>query len=192
MTTKLILVTPGSTDWSTAGRIQGQLDIPLNAEGKGQIQLIISALAKLRGVRSINALYSSYLGRGIETAESIAEMFKLKLNKACELNELNCGLWQGLLEKQVEKRYKKLYSIWKANPLLAAPPKGEKLRDAYDRIVSVVKKAVEKFRGQVICIVSHEMAAALIKCYYKKIDLADLWDNIPKNASLEVIEIKHG
>lgn len=192
MTTKLILVTPGYTDWNTAHRIQGQLDIPLNAEGKKQIQLIISALARLKGIKSINALYSSSLSRSVETAESIAEMFKLKLNKLSELNELNYGLWQGLLEKQVEKRYKKLYSVWMANPLSCVPPKGESLKDAYDRVVSAAKKVVDKFRGQVVCIVSHEIAGALIKCYYKKIELADLWNNIPKNTSSEIVEIKNG
>jgi probable phosphoglycerate mutase len=192
MTTRLILVMPGVTDWSAAGRIQGQLDIPLNAEGKKQIQLIVSSLARLKGVKSIDALYSSRLSRSVETAESIADVFKLRLNKMREFNELNCGLWQGLLEKQAKKRYRKLYHIWKASPLLSAPPKGEPLADAYDRVASAAKKAVEKFRGQAVCVVSHEIAGALIKCYYKKIGPENLWAHIPKNGSVEVIEIKNG
>lgn len=192
MTTKLVLVTPGCTDWSAAGRIQGQLDVPLNAEGKKQIQNIISGLAKLKGIKSINSLYAGPLSRSVETAEAVGAIFKLKPNKLKELNELNCGLWQGLLETQVEKRYKKLYNIWKSNPLLAGPPKGEGVKEAGERVISAVKKLAEKFRGQVICIVCHEMAAGIIRCHYKKIDLADLWASIPRNGSVEVIEIKNG
>lgn len=188
--TKLILVVPGCTDWNKTGRIQGQLDIPLNSEGKRQIRNIISELSSLKGIRGISSLYASHLSRSLETASEICKIFKLKVNKLAELNELNEGLWQGLLEKDIQKRYKKLYNIWKANPLSTTPPKGESLKDAYDRVISAVQNIVDKNQGKAICIVAHEIISAIIKCHYKNIDVSKIWENLPKNASLEVLDIK--
>lgn len=188
--TRLILVVPGVTDWSKTGRIMGQMDIPLNAEGKQQTQTIIAGLANLKGIKAITALYSSQLSRSFETASEIGSIFKLKVNKLSELNEFNQGVWQGLLEKQIEKRYKKLYTIWKTSPLSTTPPKGESLKDAYDRIISAVQKIVDKHKNQAICIIAHEMVYAIIKCHYKEIEITNIWDHLPKNASWEALEIR--
>jgi len=188
--TKLILVRPGYTDWSKAGRIQGQLDIPLNIEGKRQIRSIVACLANLRGIKEISAIYTSKLSRSFETAAEVGRIFKLKPNKLSELNELNQGLWQGLLEKEIEKRYKKLYNIWKSNPVSTAPPKGESLKDAYDRVVSASQKIADRHRGRAVCIIAHEIVLTLIKCHYKNLDIAKMWEHVPKNATLEVLDVK--
>lgn len=188
--TRLILIRHGQTDWNKDGRIQGQLDIPLNANGKKQIQAIISGLARLKGVKKINAIYSSQLSRSWETAEEIGKILKLKAKRLKELNELNQGVWQGLLEKAIMKRYKKSYNIWKANPLATTPPKGESLKDACQRVMAAVQKIVNWHRGQTICIVAHEVVYAIIKSRCKKTDLTNIWQDLPKNASWEVLEIK--
>jgi len=188
--TRLILVRHGQTDWNKDGRVQGQLDIPLNTEGKRQIQSIIAGLAHLKGVKSIDALYSSQLSRSWETAEEIGKIFHLKVKRLRELNELNQGIWQGLLVKEIMKRYKKLYNIWRANPLATKPPKGEGIKEARERIITAVQKAVKRHNGRAVCIVTHEIASAIIKGHYKKMDINRIWENLPKNASWEVIEIK--
>ncbi len=190
--THLILVRHGQTDWNKNGRIQGELDIPLNADGRRQIQAILSGLAHLKGVKNIDALYSSQLSRSWETAEEIGKIFGLKVKRLKELNELNQGVWQGLLEKLIMKRYKKLYAIWKESPLATKPPKGEGLKEASDRVIDSVKEIVGRHKGQAVCIVTHEIVSALIKSHYKKTDINKIWQNLPKNASLEVIEVKNG
>jgi broad specificity phosphatase PhoE len=109
--TKLIIVIPGPTEWNAIGRIQGRLDIPLSADGKRHIPTIISGLTNLKGVKMISAIYSSQLSRSLDTATEIGKIFNLKVNKLSELDDLNQGVWQGLLEKQIQKRYKKVYNI---------------------------------------------------------------------------------
>jgi len=188
--THLILVRHGKTDWNKDGRVQGQLDIPLNSEGKEQIQAIISGLANLKGIKRIDALYSSRLSRSVETASGIGRVYGLKIGKLGELNELNQGVWQGLLEKQIKVRHKKLYSIWKTKPSSTKPPKGEAMAEAYTRVMSAVKKLVKRHTGKTVCIVTHEIVSAIIKCYYKKIEVDKIWENIPKNATLEMLEIR--
>ncbi|NQU73113.1 MAG: histidine phosphatase family protein [Candidatus Omnitrophica bacterium] len=189
--THLILVRHGQTDWNNDNRVQGQLDIPINSNGKRQIASIISGLAHLKGIKSIDALYSSQLSRSWETAEAIGKTFNLKIKKLAELNELNQGVWQGLLEQQIMKRYKKTYAIWKENPVATIPPKGEGIKDAHDRIIPVVQKLIDKHSDGNICIVVHEIVSLIIKSHYMKIDIKKIWQDPPKNASWEILDIKN-
>ena len=189
---RLILVRHGQTDWNKEKRIQGQLDIPINTDGRKQIPSIISGLAHLKSAKSIDALYSSQLSRSWETAEEIGKVFSLKVKRLKELNELHQGVWEGLLEEQVMKRYKKLYNAWKENPLATLPPKGESLEEAHTRVISVVKKIINKHANQTVCIVTHQIVAAIIKSHYTKVDINKIWRDPLKNASWEVLEIKNG
>jgi broad specificity phosphatase PhoE len=44
MTTRLILVRHGETDWNVEGRYQGQADLPLNEWGREQAKLLTERL----------------------------------------------------------------------------------------------------------------------------------------------------
>ena len=63
---RLILVRHGETDWNKAGRFQGQIDIPLNDNGRRQAA---AARDFLKDVE-IDRAWSSTLSRPTETAES--------------------------------------------------------------------------------------------------------------------------
>lgn len=188
--THLILVRHGQTDWNKDGRLQGRLDIPLNAEGRKQIQHILSGLVNLKGVKKIDAVYCSQLSRSVETAAEIGRVYGLKVNSTAGLNELNFGVWQGLLERQIGIRYKKLYNIWKETPLFTAPPRGETIKDAHTRILAALRPIIKRYNGQVACIVAHGIVLAIIKCHYKRIDLNRIWDNVAQNATVELLAIK--
>lgn len=180
-----MLVRHGKTDWNIINRIQGSVDIPLNEEGRAEARRISRHLSEL----SISAVYSSSLSRSFDTAKAIAGASKARLKAVKELREVDQGLWQGLCVADIKKRYRKQYGLWKASPIAARPPKGESMRDAYDRVVSAVKKIMEKHSGDTICIVSHEIVLSLIKCHLKNISPDNLWDMAPKPGSWEILEI---
>ena len=181
---RLILVLHGRTDWDKVNRIQGSVDVPLSEEGKTDAERIASDLAKVR----IDAIYSSLLSRSYETAKTIAKNHNLKPKKIKELNEVNQGVWQGLCIGDIKKRYKKQYNLWKSSPILAKPPQGESMKEAYDRVVNTVHKILEKHSGSTVCIVSHEIVISLIKCHFKNENLENIWNMVPKNGSWELIE----
>jgi len=181
----LILVRNGETDWNKVNRIQGTVDIPLNGQGKIDAAKIADDLSKIK----IDAIYSSELSRSYETAEIIGEGHNLKPQKIKELNEFNQGLWQGLCLDDIKKRYKKQYAVWKSSPFSSKPPKGESMKEAYDKVVKFVEKLLEKHKDNIICIVSHEIVIALIKYHFKKDCEKNIWDITPKPGAWEIVEI---
>lgn len=183
--THLILVRHGQTEWDKQNRIQGALDIPLNEGGKKEAEGISHELSRFK----INQLYSSPASCSFSTACEIAIPHKLKVKKIDELSELNLGVWQGLLVKDVKKRYKKQYNIWKTSPTSGRPPKGESMRDGYDRAVSAMHKIIDKHKRENICIVSHDIILSALKCYLKNVELEKLWEFIQKKIWWEVFEL---
>ena len=67
--TRILAIRHGETAWNVDGRVQGQLDVPLNAVGQWQVQRLAHALAD----EPIDVIYSSDLLRAKETASAIAQ-----------------------------------------------------------------------------------------------------------------------
>ena len=65
---KLYIIRHGQTDWNVQGRIQGRQDIPLNAAGRSQAQMLAKGMEK----RPVTAIYSSPQLRAMETAMALA------------------------------------------------------------------------------------------------------------------------
>ena len=88
---KLYLVRHGETDWNKQKRIQGQVDIPLNAFGR--------SLAKktAEGLKSIpfDVCYSSPLGRAEETARLILNERDVPIITDNRIMEMAFGEYEG-------------------------------------------------------------------------------------------------
>ncbi|MEP6874886.1 MAG: histidine phosphatase family protein, partial [Burkholderiales bacterium] len=60
--TRVLAIRHGETAWNVDGRIQGQLDVPLNDTGRWQVHRLALAVAD----EGISAIYSSDLLRALE------------------------------------------------------------------------------------------------------------------------------
>ena len=69
--TRLCIVRHGETAWNAEHRVQGQLDVPLNACGRAQAL----AASKVLTRETFDAIYSSDLSRAQQTAEPTAGFF---------------------------------------------------------------------------------------------------------------------
>jgi len=183
--TKVILVRHGETEWCAQKRIRGSIDIPLNNEGEKEAQAISRALSK----HNIKAVYSSPAACSLATASEIAAHHKVKVHKLPDLKELNLGLWQGLLLKDIKRRYKKQYSTWRNAPTSAQPPGGESTREAYDRALSAMHKLIDKNKDNDICVVSGSITLSIIKCHLKNMNLEEMWKSIPEKTWWETLNI---
>jgi alpha-ribazole phosphatase len=151
MTTRLILVRHGETDWNLEGRYQGQADLPLNERGREQAKLLAERLRS----ESIEAIYASDLSRAYETAKIIAEALGQEVRTLASLREVDTGVWTGLTFEEVESRYPKHLREWRADPLRVKRLEGESYLALFQRTKAVIEEIVEARPDQTVLIVGH-------------------------------------
>nr|WP_208384030.1 histidine phosphatase family protein [Modestobacter marinus] len=103
----------GRTEWNAAGRFQGQLDPPLDAEGRSQAARTAPHLAALLAGQE-TLLVSSDLQRAVDTAGALAPLLGVPLRVDERLREHGLGSWEGLTRHEVADQHPGQYADWMA------------------------------------------------------------------------------
>lgn len=90
--TRLCLIRHGETDWNGEKRIQGQIDIDLNAAGEAQARALRQGLSE----HEFAAVYSSDLLRAWHTAQIATVTLGIAVSPAPTLRERHFGVLQGV------------------------------------------------------------------------------------------------
>jgi len=110
---RLLVWRHGRTEWNATGRFQGQLDPPLDDEGRAQAARTAPLLAAaLRGEDVV--LVSSDLQRAVDTAAALAPLLGRPLRIDERLREHGLGSWEGLTRDDVETQHPGQYADWLA------------------------------------------------------------------------------
>ncbi|HXF64996.1 MAG TPA: histidine phosphatase family protein [Caldilineaceae bacterium] len=161
MQTELILIRHGETVWNAQGRFQGQQDSPLTPKGVAQAQAIAAYLSN----RRIDALYTSDLGRTLETARYIAGATGLPVVSEPALRERNLGILEGLTHAEAESSYPAEFARYLAREPDFVLPQGESLLDLERRACEALAGLAERHRGERVAVVSHGgLLTAFIRC----------------------------
>ena len=148
---RLCIVRHGETDWNAEKRIQGQIDIPLNAAGRAQAAATAAGLAGQR----FDAIYSSDLARTLQTAEPIAAAFGLPLFATPVLRERHYGRMQGLTGAEACSRFPELHAIYAARDPHHDLDGGESLADFAERVARALRELAAAHEGQTLLLVAH-------------------------------------
>lgn len=111
----LIVVRHGETDHNRLRRVQGRVDIELNAVGREQAKAVGRTLAK---EENVVAVYSSPLVRAFETAQNIAGQLGLEVQADDRLVERSFGDWEGLTRDDIKAGWPELFAEWTAERLV--------------------------------------------------------------------------
>ena len=149
--TELIVLRHGETAWNAEGRIQGHLDSPLNEEGLAQALLAADRLAR----ESFSHLYSSDLGRALQTVQPIADRSGRRVQVDAHLRERNLGAFQGLTGAQCERRFPDHYAHFRARDPDHVMPGGESARHLYDRVSDFFTRLAHEHVGRRVVVVTH-------------------------------------
>lgn len=166
MTTRLLLIRHGETDWNVEGRYQGQEDPPLNRCGRDQARLLAE---KISGV-PLEVLYSSPLKRARETARTLEERLAVPLHFEPRLMEIHLGDWGSRLATEVAARDPERFLLWETDPWSVTPPGGESLFQVRERVHAAVDEIVRRHEGKTIGLVAHRIPLALLKIRYQHLD----------------------
>ena len=149
--TRIVAIRHGETAWNAESRLQGQLDIPLNALGRAQAATLAEALRD----EGLSAVYTSDLGRAWQTAQALALPLGLPLMADAALRERSFGLLQGLTYREIDHRWPELARRWRSREPDFAPEGGESLITFHARCVAVASRLAAAHAGQSIALVCH-------------------------------------
>ncbi len=151
--TRILAIRHGETAWNVDTRLQGHLDIPLNAVGLRQAEHLAQALVQ---GDAIDAIYASDLTRASTTAQAIAQRIGQTVHTHPGLRERHFGSFQGRTFAEIEAELPEHAWHWrKRTPDWSPPQGGESLIDLRDRIVSTVDELAARHPGQQIVMVAH-------------------------------------
>jgi phosphoserine phosphatase len=187
---RLLLVRHGETQWNREGRFQGQIDIPLNDNGRVQAA---QAGEFLKSV-AIDAAVTSSMSRPKETAELILKHHpSVQLQTTETLWEISHGLWEGKLESEIEAGYPGLLQEWQTKPETVQMPEGENLDDVWRRAVEGWSAIVQAAKpGTTTLVVAHDAINKAILCYLAGLPAASFWNFKQGNGAVSVIDYNYG
>ncbi len=157
--TRLYLIRHGMTEWNNGGKMQGKTDMPLNAKGIVQAELLAKRLNKTK----LKAIYTSPLIRAKKTAEIIAIPHKLEIVEASALQEADFGEWEGLTLEEIKSGWGDSLELWYKGEISA--PKGEGLLAMQKRVVEFLEVVKDKHREEEILLVAHGGPIRAFICY---------------------------
>jgi probable phosphoglycerate mutase len=157
--TRICIIRHGETDWNLEKRIQGNVDVPLNATGIAQAN---AAAAGLAGY-PFSATYSSDLERAWQTAQVAAGVLGLALAPEPGLRERHYGVLQGLTSAEIAQRHPQVHARYVARDPDYDFETGEALATFSARIVATIEALAARHPGQHLLLVSH--GGVLDICY---------------------------
>lgn len=162
--TEILLIRHGETAWNAVRRLQGHLDVPLNAEGERQA----AALGRALRNEALDAVFSSDLQRAQQTAQPIAAPRRMAVQLDPGLRERCFGGFEGLLYADIGARYPEAYAAWKAREFDAGLPEGERrgetLRDFFERTTHAMTAILRGSSYRRIAVVTH---GGVLECLYR-------------------------
>lgn len=158
--TTVYLIRHGSVVGAETRRFIGHLDVPLSAEGEGQL----AALARrLRGV-PLHAVYSSDLERTRRSGRILAEPHGLSVIEVPALREFAMGRWEGLTGHEIRALDADAYVRWMSDVAGYQFPDGENLQQLAQRCWPAFQSIAHAHAGHAVAVVAHGGTNRVILC----------------------------
>jgi probable phosphoglycerate mutase len=184
----MCMVRHGETAWNAEGRVQGQLDIPLNATGLAQARAVSEALAG----ESFSAIYASDLVRTRQTAEYTAARLGIEVRLERALRERHYGMFERLTYVEVKERYPAEYARFRDKDPDFDFGTGEGLAAFAARALACVAALAERHAGENILVFTHGGVLEMVYRHATGRGLSSPRDFEIPNAALNRIEAAAG
>jgi probable phosphoglycerate mutase len=147
----LLLIRHGETAWNAAGRIQGQLDVPLSRAGIWQAGRLAQHLAD----EPIDAIVASDLARAWLTAQPLAQSRRIDVVADIGLRERHFGVFQGHTLDEVAAAWPAEFAAWRARDPDWAIPGGESGAQFIARVLAALESVARTHAGATVAVVAH-------------------------------------
>lgn len=151
--TRICFARHGETDWNAERRMQGHTDIPLNANGYAQAQLLAQSL-RAAG-HAFDHLYSSDLERAADTAKQVSHALGLEITINPVFRERHVGVLQGLRLDDAPLAVPEVWRAHLARDIQHDLGGGESIHQFHERAQRALAMLVAAHTGQTVLVVSH-------------------------------------
>jgi 2,3-bisphosphoglycerate-dependent phosphoglycerate mutase len=182
---RLCIVRHGETGWNTERRIQGHVDIALNAVGRSQAE------ATARGIagQKFDAIYSSDLIRAMQTAEMLCRVAGLAVQHEPGLRERHYGRMQGMTYEDIQEQDALEAARFRQRDPYSDFGGGETLIAFADRVHATIERLAAAHSGKTLLLVTH---GGVLDIVYRRAagrDLSSPRDFTVPNAALNWVEV---
>ncbi len=186
--TRICLVRHGETEWNAARRIQGQIDIGLNATGVRQAE----AAGRWLKTAGIVALYSSDLKRAQTTAGALGVALGLVPRLVPEMRERRYGVFEGMTYDEAREKYPEGYAAFEGRNADYAFENGESLKAMFARVTGKLKEIAAAHPGEKVAVVLHGGVLDIINRFVRGNPLEMPRDFLIPNAGINWISTVDG
>ena len=151
--TRLIIIRHGHVEGIDPARFRGRTELALTELGRRQAAAVA---ARIAATCSPIALYSSPMGRCLETAGAIGAAAGLQPQVLDALNDLDYGDWSWKTYAEARAEAPELFDRWFAQPQLVRFPGGESLQDLVGRTADALRLVIERHPDDLVVMVGHD------------------------------------
>lgn len=167
----LIVIRAGATDYDLEKRIRGTLDMPLSAAGSAAATRAGETLAR----NPPAVIYASTDEAAAETARIVGAACSIKPKSLPALGNVDMGLWQGRLAEEIRDTQPRLHRQWQDNPWAVAPPEGELLEEACERVEASLERIFKRHQAGTVALVVPRPLDAIVTWLVSGRSMGDLW-----------------
>lgn len=168
-TVTILLVRHGESTANLDAIFAGHYDVPLTDRGHAQAE---AAAAYIAAQYAVDAVYASDLRRARETAEHIANRFRLPVVPCRGLREINAGCWEGRPFTRLQCEYADDYGKWLSDIGSAVCTGGESVAALQARVSDALTEIARAERdraeasSRTVAIVTHAAPIRAMQCLW--------------------------
>ena len=187
--TKILLTRHGHVDGIKPERFRGREPLDLTALGRAEAAALAQRIADAWRPTHI---YTSPMGRCIETATAIAKTTGAAAKTCDDLNDLDYGAWQFKTFDDAKKQNPDLFAAWFAAPHLIRFPNGESLQDLVARVANALRMVLARHPDETIVLVGHDSVNRALLTELLDLPLSAYWRIAQSPCCLNEIDIAAG
>jgi len=151
--TKIVLTRHGNVEGIKPERFRGREPLPLTERGRAEAAALAQRIA---GAFRPSHIYTSPMGRCIETATAIAKATGAGAKTCDDLNDIDYGAWQFKSFVEAKALDPALFAAWFATPHLVRFPNGESLQDLLARTANALRMVLARHPDETVVLVGHD------------------------------------
>ncbi len=183
------IVRHGQTKWNQERKMQGAKNSDLTELGIEEARILGEYLRDT----DFDVIYTSPLGRTLETTENVKGDRDIRVEIIDQLQEMNFGHLEGRILAEAREEFPEIMEKLWEDPLNYRTETGEDYYELFERVEEGLKVLVEKSRENKVeraLVITHGVIINVILSLVKGKGVGNVWDTgVVKNTSLTVIEV---